>query len=86
MGLTQPEWACINLTSFEIKGQTASIQKSFISLTVSPCVNGTNAAITCASPAGIDFVLGNTMFTIALMSTYFDEDEFEISPVKHDIT
>ena len=50
------------------------------------CTNTTANNHSCASPADILTVWYAVKPTVAIMTTYFDEDEFDVSPIKYDIS
>jgi len=57
-----------------------------MSFSVNFCKNTTANNFSCAPESELSTVWYSSQLTVALLTSYFDEDEFENSPIKYDIT
>ncbi|CDW89558.1 UNKNOWN [Stylonychia lemnae] len=92
LGINQLGWFCMEDINFVLKGQFASKVRSNIRLRVKPCENKTNVDLTtlpenevCVSPEKILQLQQMSSINIANLQSFFDQDEFNGSPVKSEI-
>ncbi|CDW90869.1 UNKNOWN [Stylonychia lemnae] len=92
LGINQNGWFCLSNIDFVLKGQFSSTVRSNIRFRIRPCENKTNVDLNnlppseiCMSPQQISDLQQISTFNFAYLQSYFDQDEFNGSPVKHEI-
>ena len=89
LGMNQPGWYCPSELDVTLIGQLFSSVRANLRFSVSPCVNASNVSDNdpnaCAPQEEIENFIDISVWNIAWLANYFDEDEFEASPIKYNI-
>eukprot|EP00347_Sterkiella_histriomuscorum_P010320 403376760 len=92
IGMHLGGWICPDYIDFDVIGQFHSSYRKSLKLTVIPCDNSTKGNLTnlqdidvCASKENITTFLKTAVYQMAILKSYFDQDELKDNPIKHEI-
>eukprot|EP00347_Sterkiella_histriomuscorum_P009524 403340877 len=94
LGINKPGWYCPKDFVMFLQGKIESSDKRMMRVRVFPCQNSTtplsnnrsqNSQTICKPYEEIYRVMSKTTINVAFINSYFDEDEFAKSPVKHEV-
>eukprot|EP00347_Sterkiella_histriomuscorum_P007133 403350137 len=94
LGINKPGWYCPKDFVMFLQGKIESSDKRMMRVRVFPCQNSTTplsnngsqkSQTICKPYEEIYRVMSQTTINVAFINSYFDEDEFVKSPVKHEV-
>eukprot|EP00347_Sterkiella_histriomuscorum_P015326 403357446 len=91
LGINKPGWFCPKDFVMYLQGKIESSDKRMMRVRVFPCQNSTsnnqqqNSSTFCKPYEEIFQAMSLASINVAFVNSYFDEDEFESNPIKHEI-
>eukprot|EP00347_Sterkiella_histriomuscorum_P011955 403370457 len=86
LGINKPGWLCPQNFKIELLGKIENSEKRMLRLRVLMCQNSTDpGAVVCKPESEILETMKMALINVAFVNSYFDENEFDGDPVKHEV-